>query len=43
MKRHKVLYCKTITIEIIGLTERKISKSFTDKNGFSNKDLIKKK
>ena len=43
MDRAKVLYCKTLTIEIIGLTERKTSKCFTNKYGLPNKNTIKTK
>jgi DNA polymerase kappa len=41
MDKSHILYCKTLTIEIIGLTERKSSKCFTNKYGFPNKNSIK--
>ena len=43
MDKSHVLYCKTLTVEIIGLSERKISKCFTNKNGLPNKNAIKTK
>ena len=43
MDKSKILYCKTLTIEIIGLTERKTSKCFTNKYGLPNKISIKTK
>ena len=43
MEKSKVSCCKTLTIEIIGLTERKISKCFTNKYGLSNRNSIKSK
>ena len=43
MDKSHVLYCKTLTVEIIGLSERKISKCFTNKNGLPNKKAIKTK
>ena len=43
MEKSHVLYCKTLTIEIIGLSERKISKCFTSKYGLPNKNSIKTK
>ena len=43
MDKSHVLYCKTLTVEIIGLSERKISKCFTNKNGLPNKNSIKSK
>ena len=42
MDKSKILYCKTITIEVIGLTERKISKCFTNKYGLPNRNSINK-
>ena len=41
MDKTHILYCKTLTVEIIGLTERKTSKCFTNKNGLPNKISIK--
>lgn len=41
MEKSHVLYCKTLTIEIIGLSERKVSKCFTSKYGLPNKNSIK--
>ena len=41
MDKNKILYCKTVTVEIIGITERKISKSFTNKYGLPNRNKIK--
>jgi DNA polymerase kappa len=43
MEKSHVLYCKTLTIEIIGLSERKVSKCFTSKYGLPNKNSIKTK
>jgi len=43
MDKTHILYCKTLTVEIIGLTERKTSKCFTNKNGLPNKNSIKNK
>ena len=43
MDKSHVLYCKTLTIEIIGLSERKISKCFTNKYGLPNRNSIKTK
>ena len=43
MDKTHILYCKTLTVEIIGLTERKTSKCFTNKNGLPNKISIKNK
>ena len=43
MDKSHVLYCKTLTIEITGLSERKISKCFTNKNGLPSKTSIKTK
>ena len=43
MDKNKILYCKTVTVEIIGLTERKQSKSFTNKYGFQNRTKTKLK
>ena len=43
MDKSKILYCKTLTIEIIGLSERKTSKCFTNKYGLPNKNSIKTK
>ena len=43
MDKSNVLYCKTLTIEIIGLSERKSSKCFTNKYGLPNKNSIKLK
>ena len=43
MDKSKILYCKALTIEVIGLTERKISKCFTNKYGLPNKNSIKTK
>ena len=43
MEKSHVLYCKTLTIEIIGLSERKISKCFTSKYGLPNRNSIKTK
>ena len=40
MEKSKVSCCKTLTIEIIGLTERKISKCFTNKHGLPNRNSI---
>ena len=40
MEKTKVSYCKTITIEIIGLTERKTSKCFTNKHGLPSRNSI---
>ena len=43
MEKSHVLYCKTLTIEIIGLSERKVSKCFTSKYGLPNRNSIKNK
>ena len=43
MEKSHVLFCKTLTIEIIGLSERKVSKCFTSKYGLPNKNSIKSK
>ena len=43
MEKSHVLYCKTLTIEIIGLSERKVSKCFTSKYGLPNKNSIRTK
>ena len=43
MDKSHILYCKTLTVEIIGLSERKISKCFTNKNGLPSKTSIKAK
>lgn len=43
MEKSHVLSCKTLTIEITGLSERKISKCFTSKYGLSNRNSIKTK
>ena len=43
MEKSHVICCKTLTIEIIGLSERKISKCFTSKYGLPNKNSIKVK
>ena len=43
MDKSKILYCKTLTIEIIGLSERKTSKCFTNKYGLPNRNSIKTK
>ena len=40
MDKNNILICKTLTIEIIGYTETKIIKSFTNKFGFPNKRKI---
>ena len=41
MERSHVSYCKTLTVEIIGLSERKISKCFTNKYGLPSKNSLK--
>ena len=43
MDKSRILYCKTLTVEIIGLSERKTSKCFTNKYGLPNKSSIKTK
>ena len=40
MEKSSVLNCKTLTVEIIGLSERKTSKCFTNKYGLSSKKNI---
>ena len=43
MDRNKILYCKTLTIEVIGLTERKSSKCITNNYGLPNRNFIIRK
>ena len=40
MEKSNVLNCKTLTVEIIGFSERKTSKCFTNKYGLPNKKSI---
>ena len=40
MEKSNVLNCKTLTVEIIGLSERKTSKCFTNKYGLPSKKSI---
>ena len=43
MEKSHVLFCKTLTVEITGLSERKVSKCFTSKYGLPNRNSIKTK
>ncbi len=43
MEKSHVSHCKTLTVEVIGLSERKLSKCFTNKYGLPSKNSLKVK